>query len=149
VVPREPRLPRGAGRHHDQPLPLAPPVGFGVDAPLHLEDEDTRNLTQEQARGLVRAAQRGSPGRPAIEGPLGGPRRREGRDAFEEPTRAVDWGTMDDLARGSPPGGRKPPAPPPGSPRRGAGMSRRPDEDTNSVEVDRVASLSEIDWDLD
>jgi hypothetical protein len=148
--PREPRLPLGPGPapapigslHLEDPIS---PPGYGQNAPLHLDEEDTHNLTQEQARSLV----------PAGHAPPAG--RRRDRDAFDEPTRAVDWGTMDDLAaRGSPPGGRKPPSPPPTirghapvAGRTAGGMTRRPDEDTRSVELKRIPSLSEVDWDLD
>jgi thioredoxin reductase/ferredoxin len=133
MVPRDPRLPHGPGRNpYDDPR-----AGFGVEAPLHLDEEDTRNLTQEQARSLVREAQRGAPAG-----------RRHPRDAFEEPTRAIDWGNMDDVARGSPPGGRKPPTPPGGVPR-GAGKPVVRSEHERPTVEDRVVSLSEIDWDLD
>ncbi|HWM84886.1 MAG TPA: hypothetical protein VNO33_03585, partial [Kofleriaceae bacterium] len=147
---REPRLPMGPGpgrgpsrqqqQLEDGPTELAP---------LHLEDEDTHDVGLSQARSLVAEAR---------------PHQQDARrdNAFEEPTRAVDWGTMDDLARGSPPGGRRPPGPPPGMrseraprgepplARPGPGpMTRGPDEDTRSVDLKRVVSLSEIDWDLD
>lgn len=137
--PREPRLPLAPSPAPVGSLHLDEPPGYGQNAPLHLDEEDTHNLTQEQARNLVPAG------------------RRRDRDAFDEPTRAVDWGTMDDLAaRGSPPGGRKPPSPPPTirghapvANRTSGGMTRRPDEDTRSVELKRIPSLSEVDWDLD
>ncbi|HWM86979.1 MAG TPA: NAD(P)-binding domain-containing protein, partial [Kofleriaceae bacterium] len=141
---REPRLPMGPGpgrgpSRHQQQLEDGPTEL----APLHLEDEDTHDVGLRQARSLVAEAR---------------PHQQDARrdNAFEEPTRAVDWGTMDDLARGSPPGGRRPPGPPPGlrserAPRGepplarpGPGTTRGPDEDTRSVDLKRVVSLSEI-----
>jgi len=117
-----------------------------MHAPMHLDDDDTANVGVQQALREARSTAAGSG-------------RRRQVDAFDEPTRAVDWGTMDDLARGSPPGGRMRPEAPPEPQRRsaaqpvqrrpGADLTRRPDEDTRSVDLNRAASLSEIDWDLD
>ena len=128
--------------------------------PLHLEDEyAAHDVGVHQARAQVHAQQaRGAPA---------GRRRPPVDNAFEEPTRAVDFMVMDDLARGSPPGGRPRPEPPShlrrtrpgpqepqrgGEPRGGAQggrFTRRPDEDTRSVDAKQVMSLSEVDWDLD
>ncbi len=116
-------------------------AGYGEQAPMHLDDEETSNFSFEQTRnaGRGRAADRPS--------------------VYEEPTRDTDWPlAQEDMARGSPPGGRlpprapapmrtKPPTPPPG--RSNGGMTRRPDEDTRAVDLKRVVSLSEVDWDLD
>jgi thioredoxin reductase (NADPH) len=125
----------------EEPTAAVPPM----HAPMHLDDDDTASVGVQQALREARS-------------PAAGSGRRRQVDAFDEPTRAVDWGTMDDLARGSPPGGRMRPEPPP-EPRRpvaqpvprrpGADLTRRPDEDTRSVDLKRADSLSEIDWDLD
>ena len=125
----------------EEPTEAVPPMR----APMHLEDDETANVGAHQALRDARSTAAGSG-------------RRRPVDAFDEPTRAVNWGTMDDLARGSPPGGRmrpEPPeqprrsAPPTPRPRHGADLTRRPDEDTRSVDLKRADSLSEIDWDLD
>jgi thioredoxin reductase/ferredoxin len=116
--------------------------GSGQQAPLHLEDEDTHNVGLGQAQEAAAG-------------------RRSKRDSsFDEPTRAVDWETMDDLARGSPPGGRKRPEPPaqmrpqPAVAPQRAPAGRGPagrlaDEETRSVDLKRVVSLTDVDWDLD
>jgi hypothetical protein len=144
----------------EEPTAHAPQSAFplanefvALQAPMHLDDEDTANMSEEQARALMAG------------------RRRARDSAFEEPTRAMDWATMDEL-RGSPPGGRVPPGPPsqpvikpsnlragaprpvapggrPGPARPNGVMTRQPDEDTASVDLKRVPSLSEVDWDLD
>ena len=162
-VPREPRLPGAVApgpmgpMHLPEPAPMAPQggfpqasEGFGLSAPLHLEEEDTRNMTADEARALIPAHHR----RPVA------------RDAFDEPTRAVDWNPFHEMGHGSPPGGRVPPRAPAASqqspvtqppvarpapgPVPSGGMTRNPDEDTRSMELkQRVPSLSEIDWDLD
>jgi thioredoxin reductase (NADPH) len=154
--------------HHQRgPEPIAPlhlemeepTAAVPPRAPLHLEDEDTHNVELRQAQAQAQQARNAAAGR----------RRPPVDNAFEEPTRAVDFMVMDDLARGSPPGGRPRPEPPshlrrtspgPQGPARGSGrgpvvpdeggrFTRLPDEDTRSVDAKRVISLSEVDWDLD
>lgn len=143
-LPRDPRLaaaPPPRSPHH--PAPMAPPAGFpaasegfGLSAPLHLEDEDTRNMSEDEARSLIPAHHRRPPA----------------RDAFDEPTRAVDWSPAElarmaqqqAQARGAAPG-RPPQGPPPAQSR------QRPQQDQEPRAADgrRQRSLSEIDWDID
>ena len=158
--PPPPGYPPPQPPRHQVDYAHEPPIGYVAElAPLHLDDEDTQNLGLQQARKLVAEARRVDDDMP---------------NAFEEPTRAMDFGTMDDAARGSPPGGRVPPrppvapaaapralhpspppsmrqamSPPPAPPPRGAGMTRKPDEETRAVDLKRVVSLSEVDWDID
>jgi len=156
--PREPRL--GPGPGAPPAPPHEPPVaslkatfpygGAAQKAPLHLEDDDTTQAVPTDTTDDPSAA--------------------HWREAFDEPTRALDW-SPEDLARGSPPGGRVPPGPPPPVPRapdaraagsgaihpapaaaprsNGAPARSAEDEETRLGDQRRVISLSEIDWDLD